>query len=595
MAVTVTTTGSTFAPVIALVGGSGATVTWSCSGFSDQTGLTPSFSFGSAATRTVTMTVTGGGGDADVTLFNLGYDNTVDVGDFMPPSGFVKSAQAVSGLGNINSLTGLVYLLADRTALAGALDLSGMAALQFVQVYATNVTGVTLTGCTSLVRLQVEACNLTTLDLNPVAGNLKDLRAAAQQGGTLTFATLTSDMAVEYHYCVRDQTVVNPVPVSRLPVVRQYWPWHTGLSGELTLASSAIDNLQAYQNPFTTADLTDQFPAGRNGYLDLHACQLTAVTLAGCDGLTTILLNFNRLGQAAVDSILATVDSWGTSGGTLDLSTNTNPSSTAHVTALTGRGWTVTVDSAPSGAVTMTQTVTLSSNGNFTSAVALGHTVFLVACAYTLSAATVSSSNPLYNAVPYAGAELLQEIRSPFNGSFGVYHAVWMLPHCGDGFHPGIGITITNGTLVALYGYDVAGLGVAPVVDQSTSGTAATGSAVDSGTTAATLVDAEVIIGVAQIFAGASAGPGSPWTSGASPGGHNGWAGYQLASALGGTYRWTQTASGSDPWTAGVVTVAANGPVITAAASSASTATASVQGSTSVAAGIQSTPTIQGG
>jgi hypothetical protein len=50
-----------------------------------------------------------------------------------------------------------------------------------------------------------------------------------------------------------------------------------------------------------------------------------------------------------VDAILVEVNSWGTSSGGIDLSSNTQPSSTGQTaaTALIGRGWTVTVDSPP--------------------------------------------------------------------------------------------------------------------------------------------------------------------------------------------------------------------------------------------------------
>ena len=63
-------------------------------------------------------------------------------------------------------------------------------------------------------------------------------------------------------------------------------------------------------------------------------------------GLVFADLSSNSLSQAGVDGVLATVDGFATSGGTLNLTGNTAPSSTGltHVTALQGRGWTVTHD-----------------------------------------------------------------------------------------------------------------------------------------------------------------------------------------------------------------------------------------------------------
>lgn len=355
---TITTTGSTFSPAIALVGGSAATVTWSCSGFSDQTGLTPSFSFGSAATRTVTMTVTGGGGYADVTLFNLGYDNTIDAGLYMPSSGFVKAAESVSNVANVTTLTGLIYFLADHTLLASSIDFTGCAALQFIQCYSTHITGVTLTGCSSLKRLQIELSNVSsTLDLNPVSSTLYDLRAAQQGGGSLTFATLTSPMAVMYHFCVHDQTLINPPSLANLPAIEQFWTWNDVLSGALNPSSSALYDISSSGNQWSSADLTNQIPAARalgglppgspDVRVDLHNNRLTSVILTGCNGLGDIDLSFNRLDQTAIDNILSTVASWGTSHGTIDLRNNTAPSAagTASAATLTGRSWTVYVDS----------------------------------------------------------------------------------------------------------------------------------------------------------------------------------------------------------------------------------------------------------
>jgi len=47
-----------------------------------------------------------------------------------------------------------------------------------------------------------------------------------------------------------------------------------------------------------------------------------------------------------VDAVLAEVDSWATGGGRLSIQMNAEPSVTGvnHVTALTGRNWTVTTD-----------------------------------------------------------------------------------------------------------------------------------------------------------------------------------------------------------------------------------------------------------
>jgi len=564
MAITITTTGATFTPVIELAGGSTATVTWSVSGFTDQTGVSPSFSFGSAATRTCTMTVTGGGGYPDVTAFDLGYDNTIDVGHQMPPARFVKSAEAVSGgIGGLSSLTGLIYFLADHTALSSALDFTGLNALQFIQCYGTNITGVTLTGCTALIRLQVEACNLTSaLDLNPVAGNLTDLRAAVQQGGTLTLAVLTSPMAAEYHYCTRDQAVVNPVPTSQLPVVQEYWAWHDGAAGALAPVSTALTSLQAYNNQYTSADLTGKMASSSGLLLDLHNCLLTGVTLAGCTGLGAIYLNRNRMQASAVDAVLASVAGFGTSGGTLDVSGNTAPSAAglASAAALQGRSWTVTYDS-PVTSITVPQVKV--DNGppgaGFASAPAIGDSVILVVCSYTLSHATITTSAPLFGGVTPPGSVKLADKMSPLTGGNGVYVAIWLMPCCGDGTTKSTGLTVAGSDgSAAFYAYDISGLGVAPFKDAVSTGGAAASAAVDSGACPPTGYDKELVIGAAIAFEGATTPGSGGWTVQTSPGGHNGWTGYQVSAAWKSVYEWKQSATdATQSWAAALVTVAA--------------------------------------
>jgi hypothetical protein len=350
--VRLTVTGSDFSPVVELSAGSSATVTWAVEETgATATGLAPTFSFGSASTRHVRMSVSGGGGFADVTTLNFGFVHTDDTGLYTIGASYDHAAQQVTAIAGLALLSGLVRFAAARTPLAGTLDFTGCPNLQHVEVYSSGISGVALTGCASLVRLCVEQCALTVLDLNPVAGCLRDLRAAAQQGGTLTLTTLANPMAQLYHLCVRDQVVHGMPTASQLPVVQQRWIWGDSQSGALTSASSAIQSLLAYGNGWTSADLAGQFPTGRSGVLDLHSCSLTSVTLTGCPGLVSIDLHANNLDATAVDGVLATVDGWGTSGGTLNLAGNASPSSAGltRIGNLLSRGWAVTTAAAGAG------------------------------------------------------------------------------------------------------------------------------------------------------------------------------------------------------------------------------------------------------
>ena len=398
-----TTTGATFAPVVELASGSTATVTWTVEDSAlEATGLTPTLDFGSSATRYVRMTVTATDGSdaaAEVTTVNLGYNHDDDAGRYVMGVGYDHPAQAVTAVEHLTTLTGIIRFAAAGTDLAGTLDFTGCADLEFVEVFRADVASCVLTGCTGLVRLCVEQNNITgPLDLNPVAACLRDLRAASQQGGTLTLTTLTADLTQLYHLCVAHQTVVGMPAASRLPAVEERWIGDTGLSGVLTSASTAIKTLFAYDNPsITSVDLGGQFPAGRYGAADLHGCSITSVTLTGCPGLTTIDLSDNALGMGSVDGVLVLVESWGTSNGTIYLSSNTPPSATgtAAQAALVGRGWTVTVDaggvvsSAAAVGASATVTADVSTVAARVAAVGVGATVAAVHRVTTTAAATL--------------------------------------------------------------------------------------------------------------------------------------------------------------------------------------------------------------
>jgi hypothetical protein len=349
--VRITTTGATFNPTVELAAGSTATVSWMVENGTTVTGLNPTISFGTAATRHVRMSVHHGGTEAlhEVITFNLGFDHRDDLGRYNMGASHDKPGQAVTRVENISGLTGLRRFAAARTNLSGSLDFTGCSRLQYIECIYSRVQSVTLTGCTSLIRLCVEENNLTDLNLNPVAANLRDLRAAGQHGASLTLVPLTAPLAALSHFCVRDQTVINhPLP-AQLPVVQQRWDWNTNQSGVLTSTSTAIYSLLTQGNHYTSADLSGQFPRGRNATLDASSNKLTAVNLSGCYGLVEITFNNNRLSTAQVDRVLATVESWGTSGHRVDLSGNSRPSAAGVASAakLTVRGWRVVTGSSP--------------------------------------------------------------------------------------------------------------------------------------------------------------------------------------------------------------------------------------------------------
>lgn len=312
------------------------------------TGLQPTITL-PGGTSYIDLTATASGVDAldQISMFNVGYDDAIDTGNYNIGPSYNWPTQQLTGIQYLNLMTGLQIFAADKTPLGGALDFSNMSALTHIEVYQSNVMGVTLTGCTSLQRLQVEQCQLTTLDMNPISSSLYDLRSAAQQGGTLTFATLTSPMAKEYHFCVRDQIVINPPTGAQLPVVQQQWIWDTDQSGAFVPTSSALTDLEAYNNFFTSADLSSL----TGGSVQLQQNNISSVTL-GANPLNLIDLRYNCLDTPQIDNILAVVDGWGTTGGTINLQGNRPPSPAgqAYVTSLQGKSWATNVETLTSAA-----------------------------------------------------------------------------------------------------------------------------------------------------------------------------------------------------------------------------------------------------
>jgi hypothetical protein len=352
-AVRITTEGSSFNPTVELASGSTATVKWQCEETGQiETGINPTLTFGSSATRHVRMTVSDAYGDAmrDIVTFNMGFSNSDDTGIYQMGAGYNKTAQSISGIENARAMTGLVrFAAANISSLVGPIDLTGLSSLQFIECFYSRIQSIILSGCTSLIRLCLEHNNISSLDLNPVAACLKDFRGAEQVGGTLTLVPVCLDLGLLYHLCCRNETLVNHPQSSRLPLLEEQWVWSSGRSGTYTTDSSVIRSMLIYNNYYTAISLANKILAGRNATLDANHNRLTSVDISGCPGLTSINLSANPLLETTIDTILNDIDAWSTSGGTLNLGATCGVRSAASDTAvsnLAGRGWTVYVDAA---------------------------------------------------------------------------------------------------------------------------------------------------------------------------------------------------------------------------------------------------------
>lgn len=305
--VSMTVSGSTFAPKVELASGSTATVRWVnlATGQQLAAGVNPTIGLGANGVYRVGMRVENHAVSAfdEVLTLNFGFNSSDDSGVYNIGSSYNYAAQPVTAVSGLHLLTGLRRFLAAHTPLSGTLDVSGLSTLQYIECYQASVQTVLLAGCTGLIRLCLEANNITSLDLNPVRHNLFDLRAAIQQGGSLHFVTLDGPMDNLYHYCIRDQVVTNIIPHAQLPVIRQYWTWDTAQTTCDTPISPALDSFLSYNNSYD---------------------------------------------QASVDRVLTGLDTHGPSGGTVDISSGASAAPSAAGAAakasLQTKGWTVTTN-----------------------------------------------------------------------------------------------------------------------------------------------------------------------------------------------------------------------------------------------------------
>jgi len=352
-----TVTSQVFEPSVYLYDGSTATVDWYEDNTLLATGTEPTIDFGSAATRTVRLVCDA---PAEIEGINLGYDSTQDVGRYMLGAAYDKAAEDVTGITGLQYAGNLRFFCAANGPLAGTVDCSGLSSLEFFECYASNVGGVNLTGCDSLLRLVVERCNVSYLDLNPVSATLYDLRAAEQSGGVLEFAPLRQPMAVQYHYCVRTQEIVNLLVVDDLPVVEEYWIWDTSGMPSVMVQPPLAESFRVYNTPGAATIDSSGYTGWAAGRFDAQNCGISN-WIPSSVPQRYIYLENNNLGTSAVDAIITAVNAWNVSDGVLELANNSGPSAAgmAGIADLESRGWTVTHDPE---VVAPTASIVLSSN-----------------------------------------------------------------------------------------------------------------------------------------------------------------------------------------------------------------------------------------
>lgn len=214
--------------------------------------------------------------------------------------------------------------------------------------------------------------------------------------------------------------------------------------------------------------------------------------------------------------------------------------------------------------------------GDFGSNVTAANTILLAATTFSGSNVTFAASAPTFNGGSVTGAAKLAEVQAAYNGSFTSYVTIWMLPVVAGGA-TSVGLTVANANTsgnsqIGLLGWEVAGLGPSPALDQSSTSSGASTSAT-SGTSGATTQAAEFILGVLMGVDGLPNTPGQPAGYTNINIGGAGFAsagGYQIQSSSGSTYTYATANGGTNTWAGALVTITLGGSTNASAGNAAS-------------------------
>ncbi|WP_231591908.1 hypothetical protein [Methanosarcina sp. WH1] len=336
--ITFVTTGSSFSPIITVTGD--PKIQWVFGDGSTSDSASPTVNFGSEGSRANTLVVTPW---SAVTKINIGYDGSD--GGVTPGSSTIEHLKqqnvvAVTGLENVAPY---LQVWASSYNPITELDFSNFKELHTIECFlCKSLTTIKLQNVPSLNRLCLERCKISYLDLSE-APFLADFRGASQRSSTYTINWGTTGTHI-WHICVRDNPqMISTFPVNQFPLLKEYYVWNSNQSGTLHLTSTNLTSVLSFNNHYNAANFSGCFPAGKKCAVNIGNNSLTSLDISNDPGLLDLNASYNSLNQTAVDGILQTLDSYNTSGGSLDLTGNAAPSIVGmkHANNLTARGWDV--------------------------------------------------------------------------------------------------------------------------------------------------------------------------------------------------------------------------------------------------------------
>jgi hypothetical protein len=337
--ITITTSGSTFTPVITL--SATAVVTWTLPGGTTSSATTLNVNWGTSATRTTTLNVEPW---SAVQRLNFGYDaedNGSNAIELVNQCGVTS----LSGLEAVKDTLGQLCL--SHNVGLQTLDLSNFVNLDTIECYqCSGLKHVYLHNTHKLARICLEQCALEDLNVSECPA-VADIRAAINAYNGITFGSVGKAL---WHLCVRDTatTHIELPSMRQFPLMEEFYVWNNDYRGTLdfnTGVASVLRQVAAAGCNYTSADFTDRFiDANDPGIIDMEGCELTTIVLTGCTNVRTLYLANNHFSEAQVDGILLQLVTGAKTNGTVNLRGSAVPSVTGdgYVTTLRSRGWTVT-------------------------------------------------------------------------------------------------------------------------------------------------------------------------------------------------------------------------------------------------------------
>ncbi len=351
-ALTFTTEGARFAPVLVVDGTPDIRWTWSDGGTSAE--ARPRKEFGTPGRRTHRLQVQPW---TALRRINLGYD----AGDGGTDRIERVPDQQVSAVTGLELVAPTLQQWCSSYNRLTTLDFSNFVNLDTIECFLSRtLTEVKLANTPKLRRACFEDCDLRALDLSQCPA-LEDLRGAQNAYPTIDFGGIGSQT---WHICIRDNPQFTNqalfADMSAFPRISELFIWNDNQAGALRLPASHPTNwvaLLADGNHYSSLDLTGALRNPRAAAtVSFRGNQLTRVVLTGCVQITQLVLERNRLSAAAVDQLLVTLDELGrgrenTPGSVplrADLRGNATPGPTGRAAAarLAAKGWTVQVADA---------------------------------------------------------------------------------------------------------------------------------------------------------------------------------------------------------------------------------------------------------